>query len=299
MSKIIDCLKLLQEPKSQATLSAALAITQFEVLELIGKINQIEPNLINATSSSSIKLTRNLDWLNPQEIREGLAQLGHTEYTVKILGETLSTNTHIANNLVSLANKAAVIAEYQSKGRGRQDRQWQSKVATDLTVSVLYLFPPQFKFELLPLISAIAVNRLLKQFHLLTKIKWPNDVYTLDGTKIVGILVESGIRNEQRFVIVGIGLDNIIAVKRSELVCHLLNHLDQVIREYSLFGFTLLRQEWLDNCIHYNRKVEIYQNHKLIDSGINSDLTDTGQLIVKSANGVKQYISSNISLKWY
>ena len=296
MSNIIQCLKSIPKAKNQIELARLLNINWLELLELIGKINQIENGLINNSSADGLVLTRNLDWITDAKIINNLTKLEQSSYTVKLIDEINSTNTYILNNLAALDNKTVVSADFQSGGRGRNNKKWLSKIATDITVSFLYLFSLKFNYELLPLVVAVGLNRLLKQYRIPNFIKWPNDVYLKDSSKISGILLESGIRDNKRFVVVGIGLDNLLHLDRALLLSSLIYHMEHVIAEYSVFGFSMFRQEWLDNCMHYNKNVSLYKNGNLIDSGINIDLTSTGDLVIKSKNQIKQYNGNSISL---
>ncbi len=296
MSKIIQCLKLIPKAKNQFELARLLDINWLELLELIGKINQMENGLINNASADGVLLTRHLDWMIDAKVIKNLAKLEVCNYTVKILDEINSTNTYILNNIGALDNKTVISAELQVGGRGRNNKIWLSKIATDLTVSFLYLFPLEFNYELLPLVVAVCINRLLKQYRIPNLIKWPNDIYSKDSGKIAGILLESGIRDNKRFVVVGIGIDNIRDLDRALLLSSLIYHMEHVITEYSIFGFAMFRQEWLDNCLHYNKKVNLYKSGNLLDSGINIDLTSSGDLVLKSKNQIKEYNGNNISL---
>ena len=296
MHKVIQCLKLIPKANNQFDLLSLMNVNWLELLELIGKINQIEDGLINNSSAKGISLTRQLDWIIEDKLSQNIAKLQQTEYNIKILDETSSTNTYILNNIENLDNKSVVSTEYQSGGRGRNNKVWVSKVATDLTVSFLYKFSLDFNYELLPLVVAIAINRLLKQYRMTNFIKWPNDIYLKDNTKVAGILLESGIRGDKRFVVIGIGLDNPLFIDRALLLANLINQMEHVINEYMAFGFAMFRREWLDNCIHYNKTVYLYKNGELLDSGINTDLTETGDLVIKTETGIKEYNGSNISL---
>ena len=294
MAKLINCLKLIDEINNQIDLAKQLSINYLQMLELIGKINQVEHGLINTSSGNGFFLTRKLDWLDEDIINKNLKN----GYTIKILPELASTNSYILNNLNILANKTAITTEFQYQGRGRGNKAWTSKIATDIIVSLLYLFELDFNYELLPFVIAIAINRLLKKYNHQNYIKWPNDIYLSDSTKISGMLLESGVRDRKRFVVIGIGLDHCLStVNRSELVADLINHVEQVLKEYSISEFDVFRQEWLDNCLHHNKKVNLYRNNKLIDSGINIDLTFDGKLVLQSKHGINEYISSNISLR--
>ena len=298
MSKIIQCLKLMDKTTNQVELSKNLEINWIEMLELIGKINQIENKLVNTNTGDGFFLTRKLDWLDPVAITKNLKASGQEQYNIKILAEINSTNSYVLQNISNLPDKSVVTTEFQSQGRGRGDNKWLSKIATDLTVSFLYFFDTEFNFELLPLIAAIAINRLLKQFRLKNLIKWPNDIFLNDATKVAGILVESGVRDGKRFIVIGVGLNNPSQIGRNLLLSSLINHMDHVLGEYKAFGFAMFRQEWLDNCIHINKIVSLYQNGKMIDKGINVDLTLLGELVIQSKDKSNKYISSTVSLRF-
>ena len=299
MHKIIQFLQALATTNDRLVLAQKLDVTWLHVLEMIGIINAIEPNLIYTDCDTNLSLTRSLDWMNQTRIRQLLHQSNLDNYTVHILDDVPSTNSYILNNLYTLSDRVVVSTEFQTHGRGRGDKAWHSKIALDLTVSFLYVFPLDFNYELLSLISAIAINRLLKQYHIKNYIKWPNDIYSADKIKLAGILTESGVRDAQRFVVIGIGLNNNVEhqFKRDALLVHLIQHMDNVVLEYSAFGFALLRQEWLDNCLHYKQQVTLSKNTQCIDKGINVDLNILGQIGIKSSDTITYYPSGDISLQ--
>lgn len=306
MFSLIRCLKLLSGGcVSSVKLAEYMGFNWLRILELIAKVNSIESGLIKTGLNGSFCLTRVIDWLNPVEVLDELGAHSLDGYTLKLLPEVDSTNTYVFCNITNLPNRTVVVAELQSSGRGRGDKYWISKIALDLTVSFLYFFPLHFSCELLPLIAAVAVNRLLKQYRVTNYIKWPNDIYLANSSnvesaqfrgKIAGILLQSGIYDEQRFVIIGIGINNLFGLHRNKLLASLIAHMEHVMQEYSVFGFAMLRQEWLDNCLHHNKSVKLYQEQKLITSGLNTDLTVDGKLVIKNKNGEYEYISGSLSL---
>ena len=103
-----------------------------------------------------------------------------------------------------------IVAEYQSKGRGRLDRSFESEKYLALTFSVL-LKPlrSQEEWSWLPLLigSSVveAINQILQAGSERSKVltKWPNDIVTSDGLKMGGILVEQ----RDSYLIAGIGLN--------------------------------------------------------------------------------------------
>ena len=339
-SKVISILKSLSgsvdDAKSVHWIMAEFNVNVNEVLSFINVVNHAYPELINISrllfmascddapineldeNLSYLYLNRELNWLNLVKIEQlflKLMPLYCNEYKIKIIDSIDSTNTYILNNLNHIEDKTCVITEWQVNGRGRGNKSWSMRIATDITLSVLYFVPLGVDIRLLPLVVSVAISRLFKHLGLAVKIKWPNDIYintTTDnakvggeicgdkvcGDKICGILVESGNINKNRFVVIGIGIDNILNMERNLFVCHILNNLENILNEYIAFGFMLIRQEWLDNCLHYNQHVSIYQNQEFIDSGLHVDLTEDGILVIKTLDGnIKKYDLSNFSLR--
>jgi BirA family biotin operon repressor/biotin-[acetyl-CoA-carboxylase] ligase len=111
----------------------------------------------------------------------------------------------------SLKNGQVVITNYQSKGRGRAGKYWESEPGSNLLLSI-FIKPENIKVEKQYFLNLVFSLGILKTLRQLTgksgfKVKWPNDVYFGDR-KIAGILIEnflSGKRIDE--VIVGIGLN--------------------------------------------------------------------------------------------
>ena len=125
--------------------------------------------------------------------------LGSTNDTAKELAET------------GQPEGTCVIADEQTRGRGRQGRTWHSPAGTALYLSLI-LRPkvdPE-KLQLLTLTCAIATAETAREFlnaESALDIKWPNDLL-LDDRKLSGILVESAFEgNCIKYAIVGIGVN--------------------------------------------------------------------------------------------
>jgi biotin-(acetyl-CoA carboxylase) ligase len=239
-----------------------------------------------------------LNRLNPQQIKQKLAQLGRPDYNVMVYEELASTNTYALDNIAQFENNSVIVCERQNAGMGRNGKIWTSRPYIDLSVSFVHKFPLDFEYELLPLVIAVAVNRLFKQLRVSAKIKWPNDIWLLDNKKAAGILLSAKVYNNYRYIVSGIGLNNIDNWERNELLLNLIIHIENVLSEYKLFGFATVRQEWLDNCMHYRREISLYQDNKLLDNGIHVDLTNDGKIVLKSqsSGNICEYKGSAISL---
>lgn len=116
-----------------------------------------------------------------------------------------STNTYLKENYEKLDNFTFVSADFQSAGRGRNNRNWKSEKDENLLFSLLIKDKALIdKFSSLSVISAFSIIKALNLEHL--SIKWPNDIYYKDS-KLCGILLEAVTRNEIECLIIGIGLN--------------------------------------------------------------------------------------------
>ncbi len=103
----------------------------------------------------------------------------------------------------------AVVADEQTRGRGRQGRTWLSPKGLGLYLSVLFRPRwPAADTALLGLLAAAGVAAALEALGVREiGVKWPNDVLA-HGKKIAGILVEPRISRRQiEFAVIGIGIN--------------------------------------------------------------------------------------------
>jgi BirA family biotin operon repressor/biotin-[acetyl-CoA-carboxylase] ligase len=121
------------------------------------------------------------------------------------LEETGSTNDRARELALGGApHGAAVIAEHQTAGRGRQGRTWTAPPGRALTLSVLARLP-QTQMDLLPLAVALAVCEACEAAaDVRCEIKWPNDVW-IEGRKVAGVLIEA--RPHEGWAVLGIGVN--------------------------------------------------------------------------------------------
>lgn len=94
-----------------------------------------------------------------------------------------------------------VIADEQTRGRGRSGAPWLSEAGAGLLISVLLPAAPATHLSLLVgLAAAEAIERVCPGLR--PRIEWPNDV-TLSDRKVAGILCEGA----GRFVVAGLGVN--------------------------------------------------------------------------------------------
>jgi BirA family transcriptional regulator, biotin operon repressor / biotin---[acetyl-CoA-carboxylase] ligase len=121
-----------------------------------------------------------------------------------------STNDVTARQAESgAAEGTIVVADQQTKGRGRLGRKWFSPPRTGIYLSVV--LRPKFRPDEAPglsLMTALALADSLSQIcPKKVQIKWPNDLL-VDGRKVAGILTELSAERERiSFVVIGVGIN--------------------------------------------------------------------------------------------
>ena len=102
-----------------------------------------------------------------------------------------------------------VIADQQTKGRGRNDRVWVTRPGVSLAFSLI-IRPTSQEGNVLPRFTALAALGLIQALWgmgLEALIKWPNDVL-LQGSKVAGVLVETDWREDELdALVVGMGVN--------------------------------------------------------------------------------------------
>jgi BirA family biotin operon repressor/biotin-[acetyl-CoA-carboxylase] ligase len=144
--------------------------------------------------------------LSPRSLERALIVPGGLWRELDLRAETGSTNADAARAAATGAPEGLiVVAEQQTAGRGRRDRQWVSPPRAGLTVSVL-LRPagvPSGRWGWLPLLAGVALRDAVHRItELDATLKWPNDLLVHDA-KCAGILAE--VTGDA--VVIGMGLN--------------------------------------------------------------------------------------------
>jgi len=147
--------------------------------------------------------------MSPDEIKTGL---GTEVLGREIISYTQTSSTNdVALDLAAkgMQEGTLIIAESQTRGRGRMERNWVSPMGTSILASLI-LRPSIAVHEAqsITLVAAAAVAQAIRKMtNLPALIKLPNDVI-INGKKVSGILTE--MRTEKgmiSFLVVGIGVN--------------------------------------------------------------------------------------------
>ncbi|MFC1666798.1 biotin--[acetyl-CoA-carboxylase] ligase [Candidatus Omnitrophota bacterium] len=233
--------------------------------------------------------------------------IGKKIYSYK---EVESTNSAAYNMAASgEAEGTVVVAEYQTKGRGRLGRKWVSPRDKGAYFSVI-LRPDILPRDLsvITLFSSLSVAKTIRETTGLSAfIRWPNDVM-IDRQKVCGILTEmSGEMDKVHFVIVGIGINintkkellpegaTSLLIKKGQIVPRvefvkaLLSNLDKYYRIFSKGNVSGIIKEYKKLSAVLDRRVQINYHNKFI-SGHAVDVDKEGALILRMDSGFNERI---------
>jgi BirA family transcriptional regulator, biotin operon repressor / biotin---[acetyl-CoA-carboxylase] ligase len=191
-----------------------------------------------------------------------------------------------------------VVADVQTKGRGRGRKKWESPKG-GLWFSIL-LRPriPTPRLPLLQFLAAIATRQALEnKTGVSVKLKWPNDL-VLANAKLGGILIESKtLADRISFAILGIGLNinqskaqlppgavslRLVSGKQHDLRLLLRAILDQMRWSYDDLGNpSKIMEEWWRNCIHRPLRIQVTLANDTV-TGISTAIDEDGSLLIET-----------------
>ena len=135
-----------------------------------------------------------------------LKQLGETRFSeVEWVERTGSTNADLRERADQGSPEGIVlVSDYQTRGRGRRDRKWESPPKASLLMSMLLRpkCPPEEFAWLTPMAGLAVADVCRETTGAEARLKWPNDV-VVDDMKLAGVLAEV----VPEAVILGIGVN--------------------------------------------------------------------------------------------
>lgn len=153
------------------------------------------------------------DALDIASLRAGLPASAQTRIAgIEIVDSIDSTNSELLRRETPVQGIAALFAEHQTGGRGRQGRVWASPPGSNLYLSVARCFDGTLaRLGGLSLVAGIAAAEALRTLGADTvRLKWPNDLLTVDDDvlrKLGGVLVEAGLQDGRPRAVVGLGVN--------------------------------------------------------------------------------------------
>ncbi len=266
------------------------------------------------------KLPQPITLLDEQAILSAIGEQ-RAWFKLEVHDHLESTNTYLMKKLsTGQAHASCVVANLQTKGRGRRGRNWQAGLGASLTFSLLWRF--QCGASALSGLSLTVGVALIRALHSLgipqAQLKWPNDVL-VGREKLAGILIElQGDMEGPSAAVIGVGVNlNLPAsikqqidqpaidlasvatqlINPNELLGILLKHLTEVLSTFEQHGFTRIRDEWIKHHAYHQKPVKMLHPDGRETIGTVVDVAEDGILLVRTALGEQRFSSGEISLR--
>ncbi|MEO0123265.1 MAG: biotin--[acetyl-CoA-carboxylase] ligase [candidate division WOR-3 bacterium] len=212
------------------------------------------------------------------------------------LDEVDSTNEYAKKIINGASEGTVILADIQTAGKGRLDRQWYSPEG-GLYLSIILFAEKQL---LIPILAGVAICETFNNnYDILLGIKWPNDIL-LNDKKIAGVLVEV----VDTAVILGIGINLNIREFPEELeknagsifletkkkldkmmvfndLCREIDNNYQMLKDNKT---SELLQKWRNYTIMFGKTVEIDTPEKVV-KGRAIDIAGNGALVLVLPDG--------------
>lgn len=260
-------------------------------------------------------------------------------FTVEILPAIDSTNTELMRRAkAGQIEPLLLVAEKQTAGRGRLGREWHdlSDPAKSLPALTFSLGMPLSPVDWSGLSLAVGIS-IAQSLHPKIGLKWPNDLWVGDDKvigkrdrKLAGILIETCAVGNQRYVVVGMGinitqpaqhleaqlpslrtpaawLQELLPQSSAEDALHRIAlSLVQTILTFSAHGFAPFQVRFNQLDVLKNRHVSVENSLRnsqpnaaaqIEITGIAQGVNPKGELILQTAQGLQTINSSEVSVK--
>ncbi|MEA5055710.1 MAG: biotin--[acetyl-CoA-carboxylase] ligase [Propionicimonas sp.] len=244
-------------------------------------------------------------WL-ARQLGDGLWRRVETTATIG------STNAELAARARAGAPSGCVlVADHQSRGRGRFSRVWEAPPGRSVALSVL-LRPPAAaprRWLWLPPVAGLAVaDGLRAAAGVDARLKWPNDVL-IDGRKVCGILAER-VEGTPPAAVIGMGINTLLA--ENELPVPTATSLAlagatattaEVVRDVlgALAGWYRrwadgddLREAYTAHCDTVGRRVRVVVSETEAVEGEAAGVDVDGQLLVRAGGVLRSFAAGDV-----
>jgi BirA family biotin operon repressor/biotin-[acetyl-CoA-carboxylase] ligase len=303
--QLLSCLRAGEFVSGEA-IAEALGITRAAVAKRVSELRR-RGFAITAAPRRGYRLDGEPDLLTSDVVVPKLttAWLGRAWRHFAEIGSTNDEAAAWARAEAAAPSGAVVVADAQTKGRGRLGRRWHSPPRESLYVSVVLRPPlPPHRVPPLTLAAGVAVAETLVAYDVTPALKWPNDVL-LDGKKVAGILTEmSADLDHVHHVVVGIGVnlntrafpDEIAAIatslalvhgepiSRADFVALLCARLENWFNQFVADGAAPIVAAWKQHARFFGQRVTVTAGRDRVE-GIAEDLDDDGALRLRLADG--------------
>jgi len=263
-----------------------------------------------------------MNLLSAERIREAISGASRSRLDLlEVFSEIESTNSYLIEQPCPAHGRYRVaLAEYQTAGRGRMDRRWQSPRSSGVCMSAAYTFSGMpANIPSLSLAIGIGIAQALQGIGVPDiGLKWPNDIFVRDA-KICGILLEVAQRGAAGLtVVIGVGLNvdlgdeamssagptgNITDLasccddlpSRSVIAAALIENVFSTLQSFAADGFARFHSTWIRYDWLRGKRIKVATTDGML-TGVADGIAADGALLLNSRNSVQHLISGSVML---
>ena len=222
-----------------------------------------------------------------------------------------STNKYAKENLSKINDKTLIYANYQSAGRGRLQRKWNSNSGENVYASIVLKPSKKLKdvYANLTQYLSLILAETIEDYGIYSQIKWPNDVL-INGKKIAGLLSETVVQGDSfKGLILGIGvnlnakLEDVNAIpdkvatslnlelnKNIDMYEFIQRLSDKFFVNYDEFlvkGFEFIKSDYISRVSFLDTEISVQVLNE-VKSGLAKSISDSGELVLE--NNGKEFV---------
>jgi BirA family biotin operon repressor/biotin-[acetyl-CoA-carboxylase] ligase len=282
---------------SGETLSAELGVSRVSIWKHIQGL--VKSGISIVSSPKGYRLTRDPDSLVPWAFDTWQDRIHFFQET----GSTMDEAMVMARK--GCADFTVVVAQRQTRGRGRMQRTWQSAGGGLYFTVVVRPDIPMMLAGLVNLAAAVDMAKLLRSLYQVDAcLKWPNDIL-VDNHKLCGLLSQMEAEGDQvAHMNIGIGLnvnnapetESPIAISLKALLGRPVPRREILVAFLNIFEKRMLTfdphvviSEWKSNNVTLGRRVRVITVKDMVE-GTAVDVDSHGGLILQLSDGTRQTV---------
>ncbi len=223
----------------------------------------------------------------------------------------------IASTQEAVAANSVLIADHQSAGVGRRGNRWLTPKGRSICLSCRFGLPMTIEqMAGYQMMVALAITDSIKHFEsaAAVQLKWPNDLYH-QGQKFAGILINLKPQKYSTEVVVGIGINWQLTEKqlhqvdqpvcnvplvhrptRTAFICQLLDQLATHNQDFIKHGLCNGLVQWIPHDYLADQTIVI-SGAKTTQTGLYAGISERGELMIQTNQGIKHFSSGEVSVK--
>ena len=294
-----------------------MGCSRVTVWKSISELKSLGINIFSV-KKKGYRLPKKISFFNIENIQRELGELNQF-VNLELLNVIDSTNKYLNTSANIKPHASVVIANIQTKGKGRRGRSWKASVGESLSMSILWKFDKGASgLSGLSFVVGVAIQRLMKKIGINNSfLKWPNDLLILEGDtyfKLACVLIElQGDLESRCSAVIGVGLNYDLSndilnnidqpatnikkylhsdIDLNQLSAMLIKEIINALSEFENNGFLSVKEEWLSYNAFKDKTISFIKSGGEVITGQIVDIENDGALKIMQNNGIHEILIS-------